>query len=155
TGALQNLSGNNTYTGILTLNTAEVTIGVDSGSTLTIGDGNGHGTITDAMKGFSLIKELTGTLVLADADSYGSGTGTFGTSTDVQSGSPVQFANGTLVAQGVLNIQNSNALAGTTSADVTTTTVLNGAQLQVQGGINVQNELLRIAGNGIVVGGLS
>jgi autotransporter-associated beta strand protein len=155
TGALHSLSGTNTYTGTLTLNTPEVTIGVDSGSTLTVGDGKGNGTVTDGGAGHSLVKELGGTLAFAGANSYGSGSGTFSTSTDVQGGNPVLFANGTVVAQGILNIQNGSALAGTTPAAVTTTTVLNGAQVQIQGGITVPKEKLRIAGNGVLTAGVN
>src|SRR5262249_16896491 len=66
TGALRNLSGNNTYTGTLTLATS-TTIGVDSGSSLTIA---GNGSVVGASTA-SLTKELPGTLVLASANSYG------------------------------------------------------------------------------------
>src|SRR5439155_15724665 len=112
TGALRNVSNNNTYTGTITLN-SNSTIGVDTGSTLTIA---APGTIIDGANVFSLTKELTGTLILANADNYD---------------------GGTLVNQGILNIQNGSAL-GSTAA---TTTVLDGAQLQMQGGITVQNQL--------------
>src|SRR5262249_39078698 len=60
TGALRNSSGNNRYTGPLTLQ-ASATIGVDSGNTLTL---DSPGSLSGAA-GFSLTKELTGTLVLA------------------------------------------------------------------------------------------
>ena len=52
TGALRNASGNNTFTGTLTLNTNS-TIGVDSGSSLTIGTSGflpGPGTISGAVR---------------------------------------------------------------------------------------------------------
>jgi autotransporter-associated beta strand protein len=120
TGALRNISNNNTYTGVITLE-SNSTIGVDSGSMLTIASPGGIG---DGGANYNLVKELTGTLVLASADSYG------GT---------------TLVNQGILNIQNGAAL-GTSGA---LTTVLDGAQLQVQGNITVANENLRISGTGI------
>src|SRR5262249_2075682 len=97
---------------------------------------------------FNLVKELTGALVLANADSYG-GTTNFTLINDPSDGtaSPVSFPGGTVVAQGVLNIQNSNALAS--AVGTTTTTVLDGAQLQIQGGVTVANEKLVLAGTGI------
>src|SRR5439155_197819 len=74
TGALRNVANNNVYTGPLTLGT-NVTIGADSGTTLTIGEdprGNllGVGTITDNGQNFTIDKELAGTLVLANANTY-------------------------------------------------------------------------------------
>ena len=109
TGALRNVANNNTYTGPLTLGT-NTTIGVDSGSSLTIGSKPGvlagTGSITDNGNNFSFDKELTGTLVLAAADTYG------GT---------------TRVVQGALQVQDPNALGGTAGGTV----VLDGAQLQL------------------------
>jgi autotransporter-associated beta strand protein len=123
TGALHNVSNNNTYTGILILNTNS-TIGVDSGSQLTI---SGTGSITDGGNNYSLSKEGIGPLVLASANTYG---------------------GATLVNQGILNVQNAQALgSGTTAA--TGVTVLDGAQLQLQGNTDVQSKFLRISGTGI------
>ena len=121
TGALENVSNNNTYTGPITL-AGDSTIGVDSGSTLTI-----PGAIGDGGGGYSVTKELTGTLVLQAANTYG---------------------GNTLVNQGILNIQNSNAL-GSGAATTFGTEVLDGAQLQLQGGLDVTGEALRISGTGI------
>lgn len=102
-GGLRNLSNNNIYTGTLTLLT-DSTIGVDSGSSLTI---SGTGIITNDGLNRSLTKELTGTLVLTTANAY----------------------NGsTFINQGVLQIQNSKAM-GTSS---TGAVVRDGAQLQLQ-----------------------
>src|SRR5205823_5385139 len=61
-GALRNTSNNNTYTGTITLKTNS-TIGVDSGTTLTI-NATGTGKIDDGFSSFSLTKESTGTMVL-------------------------------------------------------------------------------------------
>ncbi len=109
TGALDNISNNNTFTGTLVLD-SNTTIGVNSTSTLTIGTKTnlaGTGTIIDGTApNFSLTKELTGTLVLSSANTY---TGT------------------TLVNQGVLQVQNSQALGGIANG----TSVLDGAQLQL------------------------
>jgi large repetitive protein len=136
TGALRNISHDNTYTGPLTLMT-NATIGVDSGFTLTIGTKaglSGAGTVTDNGNNFNLTKELTGTLVLADADTYG---------------------GNTFVNQGALQIENSTALG----AAGTTTQVTDGAQLQVQTPttgptantpVQVVGELLNLSGTGLV-----
>ncbi len=74
TGSLRNISNNNTYTGPLTLAT-NATIGVDSGTSLTIGyssvPNSGTGSISDGGKGFNVTKEGTGTLILNSANSYG------------------------------------------------------------------------------------
>src|SRR5262249_52773667 len=59
------------------------------------------------------------------------------------------FPGGTVVAQGVLNVQNNDAL-GTASGASSTSTVLDGAQLQLQGGVTVNaKESLRLSGTGI------
>jgi autotransporter-associated beta strand protein len=87
-----------------------LTIGVDSGTSLVIGaraslPGGTVGTITDGGLGRNLVKELTGTLILASADTYG------GTTT---------------VNQGALQVQNALALSGSS------TEVKDGGQLQLQ-----------------------
>ena len=88
TGSLRNTAGSNTYTGPLTLAT-NATIGVDSGTQLTIGSSPqliGIGTINgDA----DLTKELPGTLVLG--------------------GSNDTFTGAVQVNQGVLRLENSDA----------------------------------------------
>src|SRR5262249_20903645 len=129
TGALRNLSGNNTYTGTLTLATPVVTIGVNDNSSLTIANPTLWPAAT--VSGGNLVKELAGTLILKTANTYGGGS--FSIPTDIDPaipGSPRTWAGGTLVAQGILNVQNSTALGPIAN----TTTVLDGAQLQVQGG---------------------
>jgi autotransporter-associated beta strand protein len=126
-GALENVNNNNTYNGVITLE-SNSTIGVDTGSTLTL---TGPGTITDpgGPNGqFSLDKEGKGTLFLSTSNSY---------------------EGGTNVNQGDLNIQN-NAALGAAGA---TTTVLDGAQLQLQAptgssGINVSTQNLVLSGTG-------
>jgi autotransporter-associated beta strand protein len=124
TGALRNLSNNNVYTGALTLNIA-TTIGVDTGSSLTIAS---PGSISGGATS-SLTKELAGTLVLANDNTY---------------------AGMTQVNQGVLQIQSSQALGGTTNG----TRILDGAQLQMQapsggGPVVVGSESLSLSGTGI------
>jgi autotransporter-associated beta strand protein len=128
TGALRNISGNNTYTGTLTLNTAS-TIGVDSGSQLTIGSSpnlTGTGTIVGLN---DLTKELTGTLILSSSNST--------------------YGGATTVNQGVLRVQNSAAL-GTGALGVK---VLDGAQIQIQSSANgtptIVNVPLTLSGTGI------
>jgi len=131
-GALRNASGNNTFTGTLTLNT-ETTIGVDSGSSLTIGTSTllpGSGTIVG---GHGFGKELTGTLILNTANTY---------------------TGETTVNQGILHIQHSNAL-GTAAGG---TTVLDGSRLEISTPVDGPNanvpvvvaaESLDISGTGI------
>jgi autotransporter-associated beta strand protein len=81
---------------------------------------------------FALTKESTGTLVLAAADSY-----TTGSSTTAS----------TIVNQGAVNLQNPNGLGAAGSGNLTQ--VLDGAQLQLQGNFIVQGQSLQISGTGI------
>jgi autotransporter-associated beta strand protein len=127
TGALRNISNFNTFTGTLVLDTNS-TVGVDSGSQLTIAS---PGTVTDNGNKHTLTKELTGTLALAGADSYGTGS----------AASPSTFVN-----QGALNVQNPAGLG----LPGNLTQVLDGAQLQVSGNVTVPATYsLRISGGGI------
>jgi autotransporter-associated beta strand protein len=121
TGSLRNVAGANTYTGPLTLAT-DATIGVDSGTELTIaapGSINGSAVLT---------KESTGLLALGGANST--------------------FTGETRVNQGVVRLENSNAL-GTTS----NVRVLAGAQVQLSSpiaGSPVEvNVPLQLSGTGI------
>lgn len=111
-GALRNVSNNNVYTGALTFET-NTTIGVDSGTSLTIGERPGvlagAGSITDGANVFGFDKELPGLLVLSTQNSYD---------------------GKTRVVQGALQVQHAKALgAATGTADGTI--VLDGAQLQI------------------------
>ncbi len=130
TGALRNVANNNTYTGPLTLGT-DTTIGVDSGSSLTIGSKaglQGIGTIGDDGAGFQLTKELTGTLILASANTY---------------------EGLTEIVAGAIQVRHGNALGSTTAA----TRVRDGAQLQMfaspENPLVVEGETLILAGTGI------
>jgi autotransporter-associated beta strand protein len=109
TGALHSLGGYNIWTGGVALLT-NATISVDNDGSLFTTVGSPlviSGAIVDNSTNSSLTKEGQGKLILANADSY---------------------QGGTIVNNGVLNIQNSNALGGTTFG----TTVNNGASLEVQ-----------------------
>ena len=140
TGALHNLANNNVYTGTLTLGT-NTTIGAESGTTLTIGEdprGNvlGVGTITDLGNNFTIDKELAGTLVLANANTYG------GTTT---------------VDQGALRVENTTALGSV--GPFSGTTVLDGAQVQISRNAKthlptvITSEPLFLSGTGVDVTG--
>jgi autotransporter-associated beta strand protein len=129
-GALENVSGSNTYTGTITLMTNS-TIGVDSTTALTITSPNpntipGINDLGSPGNLSSLTKEGTGSLSLASTNTY---------------------EGGTFVNQGILDVQNSGALglAGTT------TTVLDLAQLQLEqttAPVIVANENLVLSGSG-------
>jgi autotransporter-associated beta strand protein len=137
-GALQSISGDNTWGGSITLN-AHSRINADLGSSLTItnviddvsdqnvtfgGEGNVlvSGTITTGFG--SMTKDGTGVLTLSGANTY---TGL----SDVQ--------------LGVVNIQNSTAF-GTVDGGVT---VAANAAVQMQGGISVGAEELSLSGTGV------
>lgn len=124
-GALHNVSGFNTYTGTITLG-SNTTLGIDGGTRLTI-----DGSIDDGTNSFGFNKELGGTLVLTQTDTY-DGT--------------------TRVYQGVLEVRDPKALGSGGSA-ASGTEVTTGAQLLVRGNYTVENEYLKIAGNGVSNGG--
>lgn len=125
TGALRNVSNSNTYTGPITL-ASNVTIGVDTGSTLTLtslASPDNVGTITDGANNFNLTKELTGTLIMKNANSYD---------------------GSTFINQGVVRIFDALALG----SDLGATQVRDLAQLQLAGNITVENEDVTISGVG-------
>ncbi|MBI2737924.1 MAG: autotransporter-associated beta strand repeat-containing protein, partial [Rhodospirillales bacterium] len=144
-GALRNISGNNSYGGAITLNSA-VRINSDSG-VLTLGNinvtavgqnlavgGAGNTTVSGviATGTGTLTKDGTGTLTLTNASFY---------------------QGSTTISAGVLNIRNGNAL-GTGAGG---TTVGNGAALELQQGIGgsvvVGPEALTLNGTGIADSG--
>jgi autotransporter-associated beta strand protein len=133
TGALHSINFNNTYSGPITLATNS-TIGVDSGTTLTV-----NKTIANGGGNFTLTKALPGTLVLSAANTYGLASA---------------VNPSTLINQGAIQIQNNNALGAPTPATPTLTTVANGAQLQLLGSLAVNvNESVDLTGSGISNGG--
>jgi autotransporter-associated beta strand protein len=137
TGALENVSGTNTFGGLITLGFAS-TISSDSGS-LNL---NNAGTITGSGDALTLTGAGSGTI----ASIIGTGAGTLtktGTGTWTLSGANT-YTGATTVSAGVLNIQNNTAL-GTTAAG---TSVTSGATLQIQGGITVGAEALTLNGTG-------
>jgi len=138
-GALRNISGNNSWAGLITINSA-TRINSDSGTlTLDVASGNaitgtndnlqfggaGNITINDAIATGSgtLTKDGTGKLILNAANTY---------------------TGATTVNAGVLNIQNNTGL-GTIAGG---TTIANGATLQLQNNITVGSETLNIRGTG-------
>jgi autotransporter-associated beta strand protein len=130
TGALRNVSNFNTFTGTLELD-SNSTIGVDSGSVLTIGVTPGLpyiGKIVQAGGTFGFTKELTGTLILNTANSYG---------------------GATIVKAGILSVQNAAALGSTAGGTAGGTQVLTGAQLQLPGTLSITGEELSLSGTGI------
>lgn len=68
TGALRNVSGNNTWTGSILANTAAVDIGADANTTLTV-----ESVISEASPGTTVSKEGTGRLVLTQPTNSSSG----------------------------------------------------------------------------------
>ncbi len=139
TGALRNISGNNSWAGTITINST-TRINSDSGTlTLDVASGNaitgsnddlqfggaGNVTINDVIATGSgtLTKDGLGTLILNAANTY---TGL------------------TTVSAGVLNIRNATGL-GTIAGG---TTVSSGATLQFQNNITIGNEALTLRGSG-------
>lgn len=122
TGALRNVSGNNTWAGTVTLTALGASIGVDAGQNLSI-----NGVISETGGAATLTKELTGTLILNAANTY---TGL------------------TRINAGLVSITNNQSL-GTTAAG---TQVLTGASLRLDGtagNLAIGAEALSLNGNGV------
>ena len=138
-GTLRNMSGDNTWGGTITTESATVRINSDAGTLTLSGStaitsstnfgvtfgGSGNITVSGAIGigTAGLTKDGIGTLTLSNANTY---------------------SGATAVNAGVLNIQNGGAL-GTSSQ----TTIANGATLQLQGGISVGSLALRLDGAGV------
>ena len=135
-GALRNISGDNTYAGLVTLGEA-TRINSDAG-TLTLSHA---GTITGATRGLTV--GGAGNTTIASIIGTTSGTLTKdGAGTLTLSGANT-YTGATTVSAGILNLRNATGL-GTT---VGSTTVSNGATLQLQGGITVGAEALSLNGS--------
>jgi autotransporter-associated beta strand protein len=136
-GALNNLSGVNSYAGLVTLG-SDSTIFSQTG-TLNL---TNAGTITGT--GFNLTLAGSGNGSIAGIIGTGSGTLTkSGNGTWILSGANT-YGGATTINSGVLNIQNATALGTTNSG----TTVMISGGLQLQGGISVGAEALTINGAG-------
>ena len=138
TGALRNISGTNTYAGLLTL--AGPTVIASNAGTLTLSNPGTIAGDTFALivsgAGNTVINSIIGTST-GSLDKQGSGTLTLtGANT---------FEGVVNVTGGVLNLQNDTA-TGTTAGGVG---VVNGAAIQLQGGITVGNEALNLVGTGV------
>jgi fibronectin-binding autotransporter adhesin len=138
TGALRNVSGNNTYGGPVTL-TGPTLITSDAGS-LTLSD---PGSLTGAT--FTLSVGGTGnTIINSIIDTTTGGIAKVDAGTLILTGANT-FSGGVNITGGVVNIQNSAAL-GTTAGGVI---VGAGSALELQGGVTVGNEALTPSGTGV------
>ncbi|MCX6955928.1 MAG: autotransporter-associated beta strand repeat-containing protein [Verrucomicrobia bacterium] len=138
TGALRNISGNNSFAGTITVAanseiqsdagtlTLSGTINGDAASRTLRFDGAGNTTVTNVIGSniSTLTKNSAGTLTLSGANTY---------------------TGATAVTAGVLNVQNSAAL-GSTGAG---TTVSSGAALELQNNLFVGAEALSLSGTGV------
>ena len=127
-GASQTWNAGTVTGGSLVFSGTTVNLGVSQ--TLTI-DGSNTTSIVNQITGTGtsgIIKNGSGTLTLSGNNTY---------------------AGVTTINNGVLNIQNSNALGGTGSG----TSVVSGAALSIQNGITTAAEALTLNGTGILGGG--
>jgi autotransporter-associated beta strand protein len=111
--------------GALNATSGTASVVLSTGSTLYVGNGTAPaGSFAGVISGAGNLRKIgNGTLTLSGANTY---------------------AGATTVTSGVLNIRNSSALGTSAGA----TTVSSGAQLQIQGGISV-TENLTISGTGV------
>jgi autotransporter-associated beta strand protein len=137
-GALRNISGANTYGGLLSLGAAS-RINSDAGN-LTLSNA---GTITGAT--FGLTVGGAGNTTINSIIGTTSGTlSKDGAGTLILTGANT-FTGATSISAGILNIRHSNAL-GTTAGN---TTVSSGTALELQGDISVGAEALTLSGTGV------
>ena len=135
TGTLQNVSGNNEWSGAIT-KSGVLTLLTDSGNFLVSGDIGGTANSIN-LRGVST-GEVSGDISSAfQVNKFDSGTWTLSGNNS--------YTSLTNVAAGVLRITSDTAL-GTTA---TGTTVADGAALHVENNITVTGEALTIAGHGI------
>ena len=145
-GVIRNFTGSsgvNALTSTITLN-SNARINVDAGTLSLTGTSNG----TSLVYGTYALNAGVNTSTSMIVSGLMSGTGNLtkdSLGTLILSGSNTDFAGAIRVHNGVMNIQNSNAL-GTT--DVETTVLTNGA-IQLQGGITVAEANINLAGTGI------
>ena len=136
------LTGTNTYSG---------TTSILTGATLQLGNGTVDGTIA-ATSGVTNNGTLVYNWTTGHTASYViSGTGgvnKLGAGTATLTGANT-YNGATNINVGALNIQHATALGSTTGS----TTVANGAALEIQGGIIVGAEALTLNGTGIATGG--
>ena len=143
-GALRNVSGNNTYGGAITLNSA-VRINSDSG-VLTVGNINAITTGQNLTVGGAGNTTVSGLITTLNGTLTKDGTGTLTLM------GPNFYQGTTTISAGVLNIRNGGALG----AGPGETTVASGAALEIQGivgGFLVGPETLTLNGTGIADGG--
>ena len=134
-GALQNAAGTNTWTGAVTL-TANTSIGVAGGSQLTISGGIGQSGGTR-----SLTKLGSGTLVLADANTYTGGT-------TVTAGKLlVNNTSGSGTGSGAVTVGNQAVLGGTGSIAGDVTIQSGGLLTAGDVGASLGDNSLAIGGN--------
>ncbi|MFZ4775156.1 MAG: beta strand repeat-containing protein, partial [Terrimicrobiaceae bacterium] len=141
-GALRNISGTNSYGGLITLG-SNVRINSDAG-TLAI---TNTGTITGS--GNDLTLGGAGNITLNSIIGTGNGLLTkdgVGTATLTAAST---YTGATTVSAGALNIRNATAL-GTSAGGVS---VASGAALEVQNNITVSGEVLTLSGTGVSAGG--
>jgi autotransporter-associated beta strand protein len=139
TGALRNVSGDNTWTGPITL-TAATRIYSNTGTTLTI---NATNAITAA--GFGLTAAGAGNTTITGVIATGSGSVTKNDAGTLTLTAANTYTGATSVVAGVLNIRNASALGSVSGV----TTITSGATLQLQGGITYDAEPLTMAGSGV------
>ena len=136
-GAIRSISGSNTISGLVTLSTSTSQIQADA-DTLKLTAAN---SITATNIGLTI--SGSGNITISGTITTGSGTLTKnGTGTLILSGANT-YTGATTISAGLVNISNATAL-GTTGG---TTTVSNGASLEVQGNITVA-EAITISGSG-------
>jgi autotransporter-associated beta strand protein len=143
TGALRNISGNNSWGGSITLGLATTFSSSAGNLVIDVTSGN-------AISGtFNLTFTGAGNISVADPIAISTGTLTKSGAGILTLSGTNTYTGTTTISAGVLNIQNSSALGGVAGGTV----ISNGAALQLQGGISVGAEALSVRGSGITATG--
>lgn len=136
-GALDSISGANSYAGAITLAGAATINSAHSGDTLTLAGGIVDGTNNLTLSGAGNIKIMTTGISGGGSMTYG-GAGTLTLATADTLSGPIDVSSGTLL------LTNAGALGSASGA-----TVSSGAAMNVQGGIALAAVPLSIAGEGL------
>ncbi|WP_168355893.1 autotransporter-associated beta strand repeat-containing protein [Sphingomonas gei] len=136
------LTGNNSFTGITTINSGTLQIG-NGGTTGTLGSGN---VVTNAVLAFNRSDVLTVANIITGGAS--GSLNQLGSGTTILTGANT-YTGTTSVSAGILNIRNGGALGSSSGG----TTVFTGGALELQGGITIAGETLILYGTGAGNGG--
>lgn len=143
TGALRSMTGNNTYTGVITLNTGGTSITADAGSSLTLFHSSASTAVITGTQ--NVVFSGAGTINVNSIIGTSSGAVTKSGSGLLILNAANTYSGATTVSGGIMRITNAGALGATTTG----TTVNAGGTLELTNNISVGAEALALNGTGV------